>query len=335
MKWFHHDTAARHDPKIQQLAKEYGHTGLAIFWCLIEEIGYQSDTFLLKISGISPGADELFAALRKGARGEEPGRPPVAIREVPVIPVDILAKSLFTNARTLRFVIQTCVRIGLFDDTLWTRYTILYSAPFEQRADTYTRRRMRMKKTSGQEGCTNIVRTLFEECANSVDTVSYKVLPEEEREGEETRPPSVYPSGLPARRKSAPQGPTAARDVNKSPTRPSGDEFREYCGKLRQILTYWNAQHQAKFQWSPTEAELKKLFYAGRSDHKLSKCYQAMNLLGGTLSYPELVLRAVKLMLVRSTQTRIASPYAWLWTSLHGNGEANPPWAHLITREEE
>jgi len=48
MKWFHHECAARYDPKLQILGSQYGSEGIGIYWGLLEEIGQHSDTFNLK-----------------------------------------------------------------------------------------------------------------------------------------------------------------------------------------------------------------------------------------------------------------------------------------------
>ncbi len=80
---------------------------------------------------------------------------------------------------------------------------------------------------------------------------------------------------------------------------------------------------------------MKKLFYSGNERHKLSLCYQAYNLNHETINYPELVLRAARLMLRSSEKKRIQNPTGWLWSCLHGNGDGTTPWVQLLTSDEE
>ena len=110
MKWFHHECAARHDPKLQVLGSQFGAEGIGIFWGLLEEIGQHSDTFHLKVTGISPEIDTKHF----------PHQP------IPCLPIKILAKNLFTSHTKLKSVIDLCVEIGLFDPDKWLHYNLLY-----------------------------------------------------------------------------------------------------------------------------------------------------------------------------------------------------------------
>jgi hypothetical protein len=118
-------------------------------------------------------------------------------------------------------------------------------------------------------------------------------------------------------------------------TELSEDAFLEYCGKLRSGVSSWNEGRSNKFDWNPTEQELRKLFLAGDKVHKETLCYSAYNLLGEKTHYAELVLRAVRLMLKASEKTRITNPFGWMWTCLHGNGDGTHPWVQLLTADEE
>lgn len=115
----------------------------------------------------------------------------------------------------------------------------------------------------------------------------------------------------------------------------SEEGFREYCQAFRSLLANWNDERPNKFEWGPTESELRKLFFGGEQEHKLTMCYHAYKLLGEKVHYPELVLRALKLMLKSSEKTRIINPLGWMWTCLHGNGDGTTPWVQLMTAEEE
>jgi hypothetical protein len=115
----------------------------------------------------------------------------------------------------------------------------------------------------------------------------------------------------------------------------SQDAFFEYGCKVRSELSNWNDCRSNKFDWNPTEPELRKLFLGGSDDHKLKMCYHAYSILDEKVNYPELVLRALRLMLRSSQKTRITNPFGWMWTCLHGNGDGAHPWVQLLTADEE
>ena len=115
----------------------------------------------------------------------------------------------------------------------------------------------------------------------------------------------------------------------------SENEFLEYSAQVRSELSSWNDGRSNKFDWNPTEAELRKLFFGGEPEHKERSCYSAYNLLGEKIHYAELVLRALRLMLKASEKTRITNPFGWAWSCLHGKGDGTLPWVQLMTLEEE
>jgi hypothetical protein len=342
MKWFHHDTEASQDPGMQLLGNAHGATGFGIYWSIIERIGYHSETFRLKVSGLSDEADRRFAADFRDVEsgGEVQQGFPRQPEKIPDIQFRILAKTLFTGRRKLKAVIRTCVGAGLFDEKLWTGYNILYSATLESGADTYTQRRMRRHPghdRSAAKAASN-VRTMCEQPQNNVRTLSDNVPPEQEAEEDRDKKKHNGPVRIDCILESLAVGRNRIDPVRRrtrSPVKPSTDEFKEYCLRLRGMLLQWNSSHTSRFEWAPTEDELKTLFYAGAAEQKEAICYQAMNVVGGELSYPEVVLRAVQLMLDASMRTRIRSPMAWLWCCLHGDGKGKGPWAQLTTAEEE
>lgn len=115
----------------------------------------------------------------------------------------------------------------------------------------------------------------------------------------------------------------------------SEERFREYSTAFRKMLASWNDGRGNKFDWNPADTELRKLFFGGEHEHKVTMCYHAFRLLGEKVHYPELVLRALKLMLKSSEKSRIVNPFGWMWTCLHGNGDGTTPWVQLLTAEEE
>ena len=246
-------------------------------------------------------------------------------------------------------MIETCVEIGLFDSHKWLNYNVIYSPPFERRADDYTRRRHK-NAGSGRidsEHCSDTLRTMSEECSDIVgqtpDTVrtkSAKVHLETEAEQIQKEKRSRTEKDLFVK---------DAKDENLISTSCehgfantenhlidlSEEAFLEYGGKVRTVLSDWNDGRSNKFDWNPTEPELRKLFLGGDRVHKETLCYSAYNLLGEKTHYAELVIRAVRLMLKASDKTRITNPFGWMWTCLNGNGDGTHPWVQLLTADEE
>ncbi|MCX6132607.1 MAG: DUF4373 domain-containing protein [Ignavibacteriales bacterium] len=350
MKWFHHDCAARHDPKLRMLAAKHGLEGWAIFWALLEEIGEDSDTFHLKIMEFSKKSDKSFANLLEDPRKESENLfdSSVDLPKIPRLPAKTLAKNLFTTSKTLTAVIRTCVSIGIFDQQKWLSFNVLYSPSFEQRADDYTRRIQRRHALSAAEGAQS-VRTNSEQSSNSVRTLS-----EQNLESLRTKSGKVHleTEAEQIQKENRNRRNMFVKDANEENListscqqglvtnyshliELSQDAFFEYSAKVHSELSDWNDGRSNKFDWNPTEPELRKLFLGGDQTHKETLCYSAYNLLGEKTHYAELVLRAVHLMLKASAKTRITNPFGWMWTCLHGNGDGTHPWVQLLTADEE
>jgi hypothetical protein len=344
MKWFHHECAAKHDPKLQTLGATYGAEGLGIYWSLLEEIGQHSDTFHLKVSGISDEADQRFAQLTGGSHEADMNvfKSNLELEKVPRIPLKILARILFTTPKKLITVIDTCIEVGLFDSAKWRRYNLLYSPSFENRADDYTRRQQRKSDLQRSEPVAPPVkvRTPSEQGSELLRTLSANVLQEQTTEEEVDQMKSSEDTLLFAVDAEGTINLSTEPDDTEGSNghfliEPSPDDFKTYVRKCLSVLRRWNETRMNRFSWNPTDSELKKLFYGGEKEHKLRMCYQAYNLQGEQINYPELVLRAVKLMLKASQKHRIVNPFGWLWSCLHGNGDGTTPWVQLLTAEEE
>jgi hypothetical protein len=344
MKWFHHETAARHDPKLQVLGSSHGAEGLGIFWGLLEEIGQHSDTFHLKVLGISTDADKSFANLVENAEqstADALGNN-IDINKVPRLPVKILAKNLFSSPRKLASVIDTCVEIGLFDSLKWLKFNVLYSPAFEQRADDYTRRLQRKSanvRTSSELPSDEHPRQ-SEQSSDTVRRNAEKVPLETEAEQIQKENRIRSEKEMPANNASDKNKLSTSEQYEFLKDEPyliqlSEEGFQEYSRTFKSTLASWNDGHPNKFNWNPAESELRKLFFGGEHEHKVTMCYHAFKLLGEKVHYPELVLRALKLMLKSSEKSRIVNPFGWMWTCLHGNGDGTTPWVQLLTAEEE
>jgi len=326
MKWFHHECAARHDPKLQILGSKYGAEGIGIYWGLLEEIGQHSDTFHLKVSGVDEEIDQKYLEFLQNS---EKSNLPSNSTCIPILPLKILSRNLFTSPKRVMLVIQTAAAIGLFNLQKWNEFNVLYSQSFEQRADDYTRRIQRNtnKIRTDSAPSTDNVRTQSEESPNTLQSESDKVLLETETKAE-------------ARQERDSEISMHARDkinLKNEPYLIDLDEegFQEYSRMFRSKIVQWNEEHRNKFNWNPSDDELHKIFLGGSHDRKVSMCYDAYKILHEKIHYPELVLRALQLMLKASEKTRITNPFGWLWTCLHGNGDGTTPWVQLLTADEE
>ncbi len=350
MKWFHHECAARHDPKLQVLGSTHGAEGVGLFWALLEEIGQHSDTFHLKIIGINREADERFSDFLRypTITSESPFEDCDFIAHVPRLPVKLLAKNLFTSQKKLQTVIAFCVEISLFDYRKWVEYNVLYSSSFEKRADDYTRRIKRASHTvrTASRHCSDNIHTTSEQGAKPLQTVS-ELNPENvsleadtETEGNEKDNRSRAERTMLLKNVQSVKTPISQLDEEMSVgyiIEPNEELFDEYALRFHAIIQRWNRENPANdLNWQPATIELKKLFVGGEYEHKLSMCFHAFKLLGEKINYPELVLRGLRLMLKANTRAKIDNPFGWLWTCLHGGGGAGTkPWVQLLTSEEE
>ena len=315
MKWFHHECAARHDTKLQVLGSTYGAEGIGIYWGLLEEIGQHSDTFHLKVTGISPEIDQKPINCPQILSG--------GIQAIPRLPLKLLAKNLFTSPNRLSKVITLCIELGLLDANKWSNYNILYSPSFEHRADDYTRRvhRKTVNIQTNSEQRPDTVRPSHEQHSDTVRLKSDKVLLEAETEQNNNICNTANVDNS---------------IVNESYLiDPTEELFDDYCLKFHSLLQRWNRKHGDILDWNPGVRDLKKLFYGGEYERKLAMCFHAYKLLGEKINYPELVMRALNLLLKKCEKSKVNNPFGWLWTCLHGNGNGKTPWVQLLTSDEE
>ena len=340
MKWFHHECAARYDSKLQTLGSLFGAEGIGIYWGLLEEIGQHSDTFYLKVTGIDKEIDQKFSKIMQIVKNSQEIIPQFSSdpTRIPLLPLKIISKNLFAPPKRVALVIKTAAEIGLFDLQKWSDFNVLYSQSFEQRADDYTRRLQRTtnKVRTDSEPSTDNVRTQSEETPNTLRSLSGNVHIETEAKAE-TKPEKEIETDMHARDKSDSKNEITYEQLKSEPYLVELDEagFQEYCQTFRTKIVKWNEEHRNKFNWNPADDELRKIFLAGTHDRKVSMCYDAYKILHEKIHYPELVLRALQLMLKASEKTRIANPFGWLWTCLHGNGDGTTPWVQLLTADEE
>ncbi len=337
MKWFHHECLARYDSKLQILGATHGAEGIGIYWGLLEEIGRHSDTFHLKIILNREEIDKNISKIQNSSK--KISEPDLQSSKIPELPIKILARNLFSTPKKVLSVIITCTEINLFDLYKWSNFNVLYSQSFEQRADDYTRRiqRDKNKNRTHSEPPPDNVRRGSEQSPDTLRSESAKVLLETEAEQEQDTETELDIS-MHATEISKSKNNSSDYDLLKiEPYLVELDEngFQEYSRTFHSNIVKWNDGHRQKFEWIPSESELRKLFLGGSYERKVSMCYDAYKILHEKVHYPELVLRALQLMLKASGKTRIVNPLGWMWSCLHGNGEATTPWVQLLTAEEE
>ena len=144
MKWFHHECSARHDPKLHLFLRAFGAEGWGVYWGLLEQIGHHSDTFHLKVTGVSAESDQAYVDVFLREEGATLSPQVLDGADIPIIELGILARLLFSTREKLLRVVGKLVELGVFDQGKWHKYGLLYSPSFERRADDYTRRRRRL-----------------------------------------------------------------------------------------------------------------------------------------------------------------------------------------------
>jgi hypothetical protein len=328
MRWFHHDSHAKADSKLQLLGAKFGPEGMGIYWGVVEELAKLESGFQVKLIDFSPAADEQFQQLLDNPRAAHPFGSKAALEEIPILPPTPLVAALFTTCTRLKEVLDYCASIGLFDRERWTRYGVVFSPGLEERADNYTQRMARVGKRKDrelpvirEERCTNFVRTEYEQSSENVplDQIQIKIRSDLEKAGQK-RP----------------------EDINNLSTQPQPavveheENFDEFQQSVSDILQEWNGTHRQRFLWNPTREDLKRLFKGGTHIQRQSLIYASMNFFPDKYSFSQVVLRAISLMLESSEKRRIRDPFAWVWTCLFGSDSSGTPsWVQLVSRSEE
>jgi hypothetical protein len=313
MKWYKHDTASLSDPTLARLGNRVGGEGMWIYWGIVTYIAGHGKDFQVKIEDFPATPAEAV----EDFEGSEED-----FRNIPQIPLKELAKPLYCTRKRLLSTITECVALGLFNQSKWERFGVLYSPMLVASQDEYSQK---LEKNRDR------ARTLSRQTPEKV------VLQEQVQEQEDIQEQveeqkdlvDLSKSALNVEKLSTPD----AQDTLVPPV--SDDEIKQFRRLAVEDIREWNQRWAEKFEWIPSETEIAKLLRGGSHEHKLRLCYQAMNLLGGDATYPQVVRRAVGMMLDASRRKRITNPYGWLWTCLHGNAEGTPPWVQLATAGEE
>jgi hypothetical protein len=318
MRWFHHDTEAHSNVKIQLLIEKEGLAGAGAFWSLLEEIGLQSSTFRLKVD--VPRGFWARSVARVGnllAREVRRDAPPW---ELPVMALNVMARRYRTRPSTLRRIIRTCVSVGLFDREEWDRWGVLYSRGFERRADAYTKRALRGSRRTEES-----VRTV---CAHSPELVEHcaKSSPSEQDREQQIEIYKNRTAEQDAEPKIGSRGAEAApkRSVFKIGGGGEADMDRLYgvfIGRINGFLGDWAARHGGSVPWCPEDEHLRSLWrvalrIAPEGGNRREQVERGI----------DLVLGAVRNMFDESTRREIRSPPAYLSASLLGTHGGTRPW---------
>ena len=307
MKWFKHSIHARSEHGTEDILRCYGPAGIGVYWCLLEMLARDAERFRLRIAGVSAEADERFEQARRG-----PGREPPADH---LYRIDLLARTLNTDAELVLAVVSLGVSEGLFDQELWEGYSVLYSPAFCTQADEYTRRLLRSRQQPGSpDPSAETLRTTPE----SLRTTAVQVTEEERREEE---------SGREEREKQQPPS-RGGQHCTESP-----DDADRLLLRLTMLVADWNRKNRRAFELKLTRTALLRLM-GGDPVWRQRVCYESMNLTHGGTTFPDVLLRAVWLMLEASRQKPIGDQFAWLWSCVHGTRDS-PPWVHRPTAAEE
>ena len=326
MKWFRHDSTLIYDPAYRSLGDKLGAEGLGIYLGVVAYIACHCEEFQVKI---------LDAQERSPKESEDNSKESTKIREdiggndkdshrIPRVHLKDLGKILFATRKKLLRTIEVCVNIGLFDRSKWRDSAILCSPRLAADHEQYTKR---------QEKNRNRVRTVSghtpEKVALQEQVQEQEDIQEQKQVQEQKDLAVMLKSALNVEKLS-----TSDSQDTLVP-RVSDDEIKAFRRLVVEDIREWNHEGTEIFDWTPTELEVCRLLRGGDREHKLWLCYQSMNLLGGDSSYPQVVRRAVGMMLQASLKKRITNPYGWLWTCLHGNAGGTSPWVQLATLEEE
>jgi hypothetical protein len=343
MRWFHHDCTAKYDPKFQRLGERFGAEGAGIYWGILEELGRSDDSYYLKVIGLSVEADEQFAHAMKNPPLHVPSVDPAPLRGIAVLSAKPLAQALFTRTQRLKEVLDFCAEIDLIDEVLWDTYAVIFSPGFERRADPYAQRLKRethRRTTPPQEHShASTVRshdatTSHEEIIGDVRTMcaqsAENFLPDQKKNQKEIREDQEKQNH-------------GQEDIEENLSTsgyvahaPDVTEFEPFCRAVHATIDDWNRNHVNRFELRPKQRDLRRLFVGGTPAQREALVYQAMNLLHGDATFPQIILRAVTLMLQASEKKRIRDPFAWIWSCMFGSGNGGtPPWVQLMSAKEE
>jgi len=323
MKWFHHECTAKHDPKLQELGEEFGAEGIGVYWGLLEEMGHHSDTFQIKVTGVSAESDRAYADALLHREGPLFSIRYLAGANVPRMPLKTLARILFTTGDKLQSVVEKLVEVGLFDDTRWRTYSLLYSPAFERRADDYTRRRRRS---------TDHIPTHTEHSRGNLDNPPAHVDHPLEIVGHESDSP--LPRDDEFRRTMSAHTPNTLRRVS--------DTNREHCSNVtahrRRMFPLEQTTEQKEIQKErqrkkEKEIEEEEKLCSIQAEFELSTAYPHHSVYKSDAD--TVLVPSAESFAVASTKQRIQSPFGWVWSCIHGTPEGMAPWVRLSTAPEE
>jgi hypothetical protein len=338
MKWFHHECAAKYSPKLTDLGATLGLSGFGLFWNLLEEIGFQSDSFMVKISGLAPEADRRFEAVLETNEWPQGHSFNGSPRAIPILSETSVAQKTYASKEEIARMVPEFVRLRLFDRLAWEEYAVLYSAGFEERADDYTKRFKKGPKS---------VRRARNQYPDTIGITSDNVRQEQNRKekikkniysagGGETQLPDLTGRKLLSEAKEITMlAPVEIFDLE--PAAAKTDEIEEIGpAQLKRTILEWNRKHPSgRLDWNPDEKELERLLTPRSREFELEICDQLRHILGPDVTYPQIVDRALNLMLDSNARKAIANPAGWIQWAIYEKGPSGAPWVQLLTPQEE
>jgi hypothetical protein len=314
MKWFRHDSSLIYDPTLGRLVAKLGLDGLAIYWGIVSYIAYHSEEFQVKIEGEEGGPKEKSAKLPQDPdkTRQDFEKSPDDFNETPTVCLKVLANTLFTTRRQILKTIEECAHLGLIDPAKWSGFRVVSCPMLEEDRDEYSKKKERHRER---------VRTFS---GHAPEEIPLQAQLQEQKDLV-----VLSKSALNEKKLST----SGAQETLVPPV--SDDDIKQFRRLLSDDIREWNQGREGVFDWIPSEIEVCRLLRGGDPEHKLRLCYQSMNLLEGDPTYPNVVRRAVGMMLQASRKKRITNPYGWLWTCLHGNAGGTTPWVQLATLQEE
>jgi hypothetical protein len=329
MKWYKHDSSSLYDPTQRTLGDKVGPVGMWIYWGIITYISRHGENFQVKIENVAEELREDPENLLSDSTEvrEDSGESREDFRKTPSITLRELAKTLFTSRNNVIKTIRVCASLGLFNHSKWHNFAVLSSPMLAASQDEYSK-----KQERGRER----VRTLSGQTPEKAP-LEQDIEQEVEEERKEIQKQIKNEKDLVVLKKGALTGEKLSTSEAQNPLVPpvSDDDIKQFRRQIWEDIQAWNEGRTGRFDWIPSDNEICRLLRGGDPEHKLRLCYQAMNLLGGDSSYPQVVRRAVRMMLESSRRKRVTNPFGWLWTCLHGNAGGTPPWVQLATAAEE
>jgi hypothetical protein len=296
-----HDCRLKHDPRVDRLGLKFGSKGPGVFILILEELGVHSETMAIKVDEV-PGEASL-----EPLEGEE---------DLPTYALEGLARIVFESPESALPIIDMCAELGLFNKRLWKGHRVIDCSDLRKWTDPYTRRQQRKQIGPHDPDSEGSAQSRTKSDKVSLQDNTYTRHDKIQKNTDNQLELSTF----------------RAQTVSDSKDQVVMDEpeFLSWSAEIKSTIARWNEKHRRSCGWEPNEKQLRKLAYGGKWRNRQRLCYESINVLGEDVTYAQVVLLAVKQMLAVSVRKRLANPFGWIWSALHGR-EGKAPWVHLPT----